>query len=69
MLNIVQEENQRLKAELSSLRRVIMQVEPVVMVDGRFEEMILSPITVINIAREIIQSIPPNRDFYLPKDA
>jgi hypothetical protein len=66
MLNIVQEENQRLKAELSSLRRVIMQVEPVVMVDGRFEEMILSPITVINIAREIIQNIPQHREFNFP---
>lgn len=59
MLNIVQEENRRLKAELSDLRRLIMQVEPVVMVDGRFEEMMLSPITIINVAREIIAKIPP----------
>lgn len=58
MFNIVQEENQRLKAELYSLRKVIMQVEPVVMVDGRFEEMMLSPITVIDVARDIIQKIP-----------
>lgn len=61
MLNIVQEENQRLKAELLSLRRVIMQAEPVVMLDGRFEEMIVSPITVINVARDIIQKIPQHR--------
>ncbi len=58
MVNIVQEENQRLKAELSALRRVIMQVEPVVMVDGRFEEMITSPIAVIGVARQIIAQIP-----------
>lgn len=61
MLNIVQEENQRLKAELLSLRRVIMQVEPVVMLDGRFEEMIVSPITVINVARDILQKMPQYR--------
>jgi len=59
MLNIVQEENRRLKAELSDLRRIIMKVEPVVMVDGRFEEMMLSPITIIDVAREIIAKIPP----------
>ena len=58
MFNIVQEENRRIKAELSILRRVIMQVEPVVMVDGRFEEMMLSPITIIDVAREIIAKIP-----------
>jgi hypothetical protein len=58
MVNIVQEENQRLKAELSALRRVIMQVEPVVMLDGRFEEMITSPIAVIEIACQIIAQIP-----------
>jgi len=59
MLNIMQEENRRLKAELSDLRRIIMKVEPVVMVDGRFEEMMLSPITIIDVAREIIARIPP----------
>ncbi len=58
MVNIVQEENQRLKAELSALRRVIMQVEPVVMVDGRFEEMMTSPIAVIGVARQILAQIP-----------
>lgn len=58
MLNIVQEENRRLKAELSALRRVIMQVEPVVMLDGRFEEMMTSPIAVIGVARQIIAQIP-----------
>ena len=61
MFNIVQEENRRIKAELSILRRVIMQVEPVVMVDGRFEEMMLSPITVIDVARNIIEKIPQNQ--------
>ncbi len=58
MLNIVQEENQRLKTELSALRRVIMQVEPVVMLDGRFEEMMTSPIAVIGVACQIISQIP-----------
>lgn len=60
MFNIVQEENQRLKAELTTLRQAIMQVEPVVMLDGRFEEMMLSPVMVINIARELIEQITPH---------
>lgn len=58
MFNIMQEENRRLKNELSSLRQVIMQADPTVMVDGRFEEMMLSPITVIDVARAIIKKIP-----------
>ena len=62
MFNIIQEENQRLKAELSSLRRTIMQVDPIVMVDGRFEQMILSPITVIDVARELIEKLPQHQD-------
>ncbi|GIK56382.1 MAG: hypothetical protein HND44_06785 [Chloroflexi bacterium] len=61
MLNIVQEENRRLKGELSALRRVIMQVEPVVMLDGRFEEMMTSPIAVIGVARQIIAQIPETK--------
>jgi hypothetical protein len=58
MLNIMQEENQRLKGELSALRQVIMRVEPVVMLDGRFEEMITSPIAIIEVACQIIAQIP-----------
>lgn len=58
MVNITQEENRRLKAELYALRRVIMQAEPVVMIDGRFEEMMTSPIAVIDVARQIIAQRP-----------
>lgn len=58
MFNLVLEENHRLKAKLSALRRLIMQVEPTVMFDGRFEEMMLAPIHVIDVAKELIEKIP-----------
>lgn len=55
MLDIVQEENARLKADLSALRRVIVQVEPVVLMDGRFETMMVSPGKTITIACDILR--------------
>lgn len=54
MIDLIQEENQRLKTELAALRKTIMQAEPLVMVDGRFEQMMTTPITVIDIARKLI---------------
>jgi hypothetical protein len=62
MLDIAQAENQRFKSELSSLRQLILEVEPSVMLDGRFEKMMLSPITVIEVARNLIQKIHQLRD-------
>lgn len=61
MVDIKQVESQRLKSELVSLRQTIVQVEPLVMVDGRFEKMMLSPITVLDVARELIEQIPQMR--------
>lgn len=58
MLDIVQEENARLKADLSVLRRVIVQVEPVVLMDGRFEAMMVSPGKAIAIACDILRQTP-----------
>ncbi|HEX6386023.1 MAG TPA: hypothetical protein VF177_15240 [Anaerolineae bacterium] len=58
MLDITQEENRRLKDELNTLRQAIIQVEPAVVVDGRFERMIISPLAVIEVARELIEKIP-----------
>ena len=53
MFSIIQEENRRIEAELSVLRRVIMQVDPVVMVDGRFEETILK---FVRLSRDPVES-------------
>lgn len=48
----------QLEQELSILRQAIMRAEPSVMVDGRFEQMITSPVTVIHIARQLIERLP-----------
>ena len=58
MLNIVREENERLKNEISSLRRTIINVEPTVMVDGRFEDMMTSPRATLMIARKLLETYP-----------
>ncbi|MBE2223068.1 MAG: hypothetical protein IAF02_16105 [Anaerolineae bacterium] len=54
MFDLFQEENQRLKRDLASLRQVIIAAEPTVMVDGRFEEMITTPGKTITIAQSLI---------------
>jgi len=57
MFDLFQEENLRLKRDLTSLRQVIIAAEPTVMVDGRFEEMITAPGKTINIAQAIISEL------------
>jgi hypothetical protein len=61
MFNLFQEENQRLKRDLASLRQAIIAAEPTVMVDGRFEEMITAPSRTINIAQALILEITQNQ--------
>ena len=58
MVDIVRAENERLKSELVSLRQLILQTDPSVMVDGRFEKMMVAPINVIAVARTLIEQIP-----------
>jgi hypothetical protein len=55
---LLQEENRRLKMELAHLRRIIIQVEPVVLLDGRFEQMVTAPINVIRVAQQLLQKLP-----------
>lgn len=55
MLNIAREENERLKLEIGRLRQTIINVEPAVMLDGRFEEMITSPRATISVARQLLE--------------
>ena len=54
MIDIARLENQRLKSQLSGLRQAIIQADPTVIVDGRFEKMMTAPITVIEIARDLL---------------
>jgi hypothetical protein len=37
---------------------VIIQVEPVVLLDGRFEQMVTAPINVIRVAQQLLQKFP-----------
>lgn len=55
MLDLRIEEEDRLTDEIASLRQVIIRVEPSVMVDGRFEQMFTTPITVLRIARQLLE--------------
>lgn len=58
VVDIVRAENERLKNELASLRQLILQTDPSVMLDGRFEKMMLAPINIIAVARTLIEQIP-----------
>ena len=58
VVDIVRAENERLKSELASLRQLILQTDPTVMVDGRFEKMMVAPINIIAVARTLIEKIP-----------
>ena len=58
VVDIVRAENERLKNELASLRQLILQTDPSVMLDGRFEKMMVAPINVIAVARSLIEQIP-----------
>lgn len=61
MWNSIAEENQRLKEELADLRQSILRVEPAVLMDGRFEQMITTPICIIAVARQLIDEMPAIR--------
>jgi hypothetical protein len=54
MVELILEENERLKEELAGLRQAIIQADPAVLIDGRFEQMITTPITVITVARQLV---------------
>lgn len=60
-MTIETDETNRLWEELALLRQSIIRADPSVMLDGRFEAMIITPITVIAIARELIALIPELR--------
>ncbi len=58
MVDIARLENEKIKSKLTGLRRAVIQADPTVIVDGRFEKMMAAPITVIEIARELLESLP-----------
>lgn len=57
MVDIARLENEKMKSKLSGLRKAVIQADPMVIVDGRFERMMAAPITVIEIARELLESL------------
>lgn len=57
MIDTYKLENQKLKQELIELRQTIFRVEPMVMYDGRFDEMIISPVTTVTIAKQLLQEL------------
>ena len=59
MVDIARLENERIKSHLTGLRKAVIQADPMVIVDGRFEKMMTAPITVIEIARELLESLAP----------
>lgn len=56
MVDIARVENEKMKSQLSGLRQAVIQADPTVIVDGRFEKMMTAPITVIEIARDLLDS-------------
>ena len=65
---LLQDENRRLKAELAQLRRTIIKIEPLVLIDGRFEQMITAPINVIRVAQQILQNLPQTQSDNVPAE-
>lgn len=63
MVDIIRAENARLKDELASLRQQIMLADPSVMLDGRFEKMMIAPINIISVARSLIEQMPNGREW------
>ena len=57
MIDTYRMENQQLKQEIATLRQAILQFDPGVMYDGRFDEMVLTPITTITIARQLLEKL------------
>ena len=61
MVDIARVENEKMKSQLSGLRQAVIQADPTVIVDGRFEKMMAAPINVIEIARELLESLALNK--------
>jgi hypothetical protein len=61
MVDIARVENEKMKSQLSGLRQAVIQADPTVIVDGRFEKMMTAPINVIEIARELLESLALNQ--------
>lgn len=59
MVDIARVENEKMKSQLTGLRQAVIQADPTVIVDGRFEKMMTAPITVIEIARDLLESLAP----------
>lgn len=57
MIDIVRLENEKMKTQLTGLRQAVIQADPMVIVDGRFEKMMTTPINVIEIARELLEAL------------
>lgn len=64
MIDIARNENERIKTQLLRLRKAVIQADPTVIVDGRFEKMMTAPITVIEIARELLESRNQPQDLW-----
>jgi hypothetical protein len=61
MFDPTETETERYRQELAQLRQVIVQTEPGVLFDGRFEDMIVAPVNVIAVAQDLIREIPALR--------
>jgi hypothetical protein len=57
MIDTYELHNQQIKKELASLRQAIVQAEPLVMYDGRFDKMVASPITTVIVAKQILNEL------------
>lgn len=68
MIDIARLENEKMKSKLMGLRKAVIKADPTVIVDGRFEKMIVAPITVIEIARELLEAVahPPTEQITQP---
>lgn len=68
MIDIARLENEKMKSKLMGLRKAVIKADPTVIVDGRFEKMIAAPITVIEIARELLEAVahPPTEQITQP---
>lgn len=61
MVDLHLKEHERIREELATLRQLIMKVEPAVILDGRFEKMITSPLSIVDVACDLIAQIPELR--------
>ena len=58
MIDPATEEIRLLKTELAHLRQALLRADPTILLDGRFERMIVSPVAVIGVARELVARLP-----------